>query len=269
MAILQATVFSRALNRTVPITVILPSDKYDWDGNAMAKPPFQTLYLLHGAIGSTLDWITRTRITRWAMDRKLAVVMPSGDNSYYIDHPLGREEYGRFISQELVELTRNMFPLSHRREDTFIGGLSMGGYGAIRNGLLCPETFGSIIALSSALYMFENTNKGSIQGSGTVFGDLEAASRSDKNPAVLIDRIVRNPQLPKPRVYCACGTEDGLLDSNRLYRDRFLEAGFELKYVEAPGGHEWDFWDTHILDALNWLPLGDKKQGISSGNVGK
>ena len=82
MAILQATVFSRALNRTVPITVILPSDKYDWDGNAMAEPPFQTLYLLHGAIGSTLDWITGTRISRWAMDRNLAVVMPSGDNSY-------------------------------------------------------------------------------------------------------------------------------------------------------------------------------------------
>ena len=151
MALIQATFMSNALKRTVPIQVILPVDKLI--GEEMK--PFKTLYLLHGLFGSYHDWNSNTRIQRWAQDQNLAVVMPSADNSFYIDYDmLPNSEYGKFVGEELVQVTRAMFHLSNKREDTFIAGLSMGGFGAIRNGLKYSETFGYIAGLSSAIQFF-------------------------------------------------------------------------------------------------------------------
>ena len=144
MAILQVNFLSRALFRTVPAYVVLPTDRIP----AEEDKPFKTLCLLHGLLGNYTDWVHNTQIQRLAEDRRLAVVMPSGDNSFYVDNPVSKN--GEFIGRELVELTRRMFPLSHKREDTFIAGLSMGGFGALRNGLCYPETFGYIAGLSSA-----------------------------------------------------------------------------------------------------------------------
>ena len=72
--------------------------------------------------------------------------MPSGENKFYVDNPVSNEMYGTFIGKELVDFTRRSFPLSRNREDTYIGGLSMGGFGSIVNGLQNPETFGAVCA---------------------------------------------------------------------------------------------------------------------------
>ena len=65
--------------------------------------------------------------------------MPSGDNSFYIDQLLPNQEYGKFIGQELVEITRRAFPLAHKREETILAGLSMGGFGLYLYGLIPGE----------------------------------------------------------------------------------------------------------------------------------
>jgi len=52
----------------------------------------------------------------------------------------------------------------------------------------------------------------------------------------------------------ACGESDFLLQDNRIFRERYGEA-FNINYMEAPGNHNWDFWDTHIQKVLAWLPL--------------
>ena len=96
---------------------------------------YKTLYLLHGLLGNYTDWVTRTRIQEWAEAKNLVVVMPSGDNSFYVDQEVKNNDFGIFIGTELIEVTRKMFHLSNRRDDTFIAGLSMGGFGALRNGL--------------------------------------------------------------------------------------------------------------------------------------
>ena len=75
-------------------------------------------------------WYTHSR---FANERGLCVVMPSGENMFYVDQEHTHNHYSQFIGEELVEMTRAMFPLSHKKEDTFIAGLSMGGYGAIVN----------------------------------------------------------------------------------------------------------------------------------------
>ena len=267
MALIQMNYVSNALFRTVPVQVILPVDKLTPDGKLPPRKKFKTLYLLHGLLGNYTDWVSGTRIQRWAEERDLAVVMPSGDNSFYVDRPDSNNCYGRFIGEELVEITRRMFPLSERREDTFIGGLSMGGFGAVRNGLKYHDTFSAVIGLSPALHVFED-RQAAVESRAfgeALFGDLETAAKSDKNPRVLAEALAGRKDLPK--MYLACGMEDDLLPASRLYRQLLTGAGFDVTYFEGPGGHNWDFWDDQIKRVIDWLPLDGKSRGINSGNV--
>jgi S-formylglutathione hydrolase FrmB len=227
--------------------------------------PYKSLYLLHGVFGNYTDWVTRTNIQRWAEAKDLAVVMPSGDNMFYVDNPGVNNNYGEYIGKELVEITRKMFPLSHKREDTYIAGLSMGGYGAVRNGLKYHDTFGCIAGLSSAL-ITEGIEKRTNDVSSFLesrsyaegcFGDLEKIAESDKNPKWLAKKLVEE-KADIPKIYLACGEEDHLLNVNRDFRDYLKSLGIEATYEEGPGAHEWDFWDRYIKRVLDWLPLENK-----------
>ena len=274
MAILHLNYTSLALYRTVAVDVVLPSDKITMGELSYQRgaAPYKTLYLLHGYLGSEHDWVEFTRIKRWAEEKNLAVVMPSGENAFYVDGILPNSRYGEFIGRELPQITRRMFPLSTRREDTFIAGLSMGGYGALRNGMKYADTFGYIAAFSSAVHLFEGD--GSVPGANTgvsLFGDVEQARKTDVNPRVawleLAERAKTDDSVKLPEIYMACGTEDTLLEANRSYRDFLRENGASLHYEEEPGGHEWDFWDRQIAKVLNWLPLDGGAEGLGSGNV--
>ena len=270
MALIHVNFFSSALKRTVPMTVILPVDRIFRDSEPQTKAtPCKTLYLLHGLLGNCTDWTSNTRIQQWAEARNLAVVMPSGDNSFYIDQPTPNNDYGDFIGRELVEITRKMFPLSHKREDTFLAGLSMGGFGAIRNGLVYGETFGWIAGLYSAVHIFEmplDAPGRCLMDEDRVFGDLRAAKNTTKNPRIALAKL-KERRIPLPKLYMSCGLQDDLLDANRQLRDFFLENGMDLTYLEAEGRHDWDFWNAQILQVLDWLPLEDSREGLSSGNV--
>ncbi len=276
MALIQMNLLSQSLMRTVPVNVILPADKMLFPGMKQREDkPYQTLYLLHGVFGNYTDWITGTRIQRYAQEHDLAVVMPSGDNAFYLDHPRRGDNYGEFIGKELVSLTRKIFPLSKRREDTFIGGLSMGGYGALRNGLKYQETFGYILVLSSALVLEEAVQRteddsfllNSKAYAQECFGNLEQALESDVNPKYIVKQL-KKQGAPLPKIYMACGSEDGLKGVNREFASFLKENGAEVFYEEGPGGHDWDFWDAYIKKGIEWLPAEENGSGMNSGNVG-
>ena len=263
MALIQFTYVSSVLLRSVPVQVILPVDKLSPQGEYLPRKKYKTLYLLHGLLGSHVDWVSGTRIQRWAEERDLAVVMPSGENSFYLDRPGFHTDYGKFIGEELVQITRRMFPLSERKEDTFIGGLSMGGFGAMRNGLKYAGTFSNIIALSPALEMFEGGPEPFCGLLGKGPEQWEEVKNSDVNPRWLLKQLGKE----KPRVYLACGAEDELLGGVKLYEKLLREAGVETHCVLDRGGHEWDYWDRHIRLALDWLPLDSRTGGLNSGNI--
>ena len=276
MAHIQVTYMSQALWRSVPVQVILPADKATREGKLLPERKFKTLYLLHGLHGSSMDWITRTRIIRWAEAQDLAVVMPSGDNSFYVDRPASQNHYCEFIGKELVEVTRRMFPLSDKREDTFIGGLSMGGFGAILAGLTYPETFGYIVGLSSAMHIFEQPKD--VPAKDWAFGEatfgpgtMAEIAVSSKNPRVVLTALAERAKKDKsvllPKVYMAIGESDFLRESNIIYKKLFEENGYDLTYVEAPGDHNWDFWDEFIYKAMQWLPLGMAVEAMGSGAI--
>ena len=277
MALIQMNLFSQSLMRQVPVNVILPVDKLLFPGMPKREEkPYKTLYLLHGIFGNHTDWVIGTRIQRYAEEHDLVVVMPAGDNSFYVDRPKSNSFYGEFVGNELVELTRKMFPLSRKREDTFIGGLSMGGYGAMRNGLKYHNNFGYIIALSGALFMDslpERTNEAPVfferrDYAESCFGDLDMLLESDKNPKYLVNKIIET-KADMPKIYMACGESDHLLGFNKDFAAFLKEKGVDLTFEMGPGAHEWDFWDTYIKRAIEWLPTEDKVQGINSGNIGK
>lgn len=274
MALGTFNIFSKHLRRTVTFNVILPSDKLVFGEmkQEIVKGPYKTLYLLHGIFGNYTDWVSGTRIQKWAEDQNLAVIMPSGDNKFYVDNELSGEYYSKFIGEELVDVTRRMFNLSHKKEDTFIAGLSMGGYGAMTNGLKYANTFGYVAALSAAFILeaFANTKEGdksSILSRNeliSVFGDLDKLVGSDKDYKVHAKNLKKDD---RPHIYIACGTEDHLIKANREFRDYLLDLEFDVKYEEGPGDHDWIFWDTYIYKVLQWLPLDSKIEAISSGNV--
>ncbi len=265
MAILHASFISKSLFRAVDITVILPVDKIFEEEKE--QKPFKTLYLLHGLLGNEYDWISGTRIERWATEKNLAVVMPAGENGFYCDQPDTGRLYGKFIGEELVQITRKMFPLSHKREDTFIGGLSMGGYGAFHNGLKYSETFSHIISLSGALHLLEDseiTKASTVAFEISCFGDVEKAKKSDYNPMYMIQNFNGEH---KPNIFMACGTEDNLIHVNRYYKEQLEANGFNVTYYESQGNHDWDFWDHYIKVALDYLPLDKASSGLNSGHV--
>ena len=284
MALISVDYFSSSLMRTTTLEIILPVDDQGvayatdsvmrhagdsledemraWEQSPYPpkKAPFKTLFLLHGISGNHADWISETRIRSWAENHGIAVVMPSGYNAFYLDQPEVHNYYGRFVGQELVEVARRMFPLSARREDTFIGGISMGAYGALRNGLKYCETFGSIVSLSSAMII--NDFDQIISSDGLfflsrgflehTFGDLSHVRDSDKDPARLAADLVYCDR-PRPRIFMTCGNQDPLAEANRMLAGRMRDTGLDVTYHEMTGGHDWEFWNAALPEALDWL----------------
>lgn len=157
MAIIDLYFDSVSLARTVDVKAVLPNDLRDSkkEGNAAYERDMKTLILLHGFSGYSGDWLYKSLIQRMAVKYNIAVFMPSGENHFYLDAPGTGRAYGVYIGEELPGYLRKTFHLSDRAENTYIGGLSMGGFGAIHTGYAYPETFGGIFALSSALIIHE------------------------------------------------------------------------------------------------------------------
>ena len=254
MALIQVNYQSKALFRTVPMNVILPADRFDADTDSYLNKPdrkYKTLYLLHGLLGNYTDWVSKTRIQTWAEEKNLAVVMPSGDNSFYFKSRTPWNDYGTFIGEELVDITRRMFPLSDKREDTFIAGLSMGGYGALRNGIVYSNTFSHVVGLSSAIHLFEDLSEEANIG---LFDNLKEAAESNLNPKVAVKEMLDEGR-KIPGIYMSCGRNDDLLSVNEDFRDYLKEKGIDVTWDEEDAGHEWYFWDSQIKKVLDWLPL--------------
>ncbi len=156
MAYIEMNYKSESLMRSVSLNVFLPC----CDGWGNAEKPFKTLYFLPGFSASGKELSTSLSFRLQSMMKGIAVVIPDGDNSFYVDRPDRFAWYSKFVGSEIVEVTRSIFPLSVKREDTFIGGISMGGYGALLNGLRYRETFGKIAAMSPGLDFYDLMERG-------------------------------------------------------------------------------------------------------------
>lgn len=254
--------YSLAQGGQVTINYSIPADMLDANkgDNPHYKRPMKTLYLLHGYTGNESDWLYNGMAEDIALAFNMAVIMISTGNNFYLDRKASGCQYCTFAGKEVVEFTRKLFGLSDKKEDTFIGGLSMGGFGALHTGLAFPENFGGIVALSSALIIHELANMKPGQGNDVanyeyyheVFGDLEGIEETERNPEYQFKKLKEEGK-EIPAIYMAVGTEDFLYENNQITRRFFEENGANLKYEEGPGIHDWKFWNEYITKGLKWV----------------
>ncbi len=254
--------FSDCLRRCVTFRIILPNDVPGiWtEGNAHFQRPMKTLMLLHGYSGSCSDWINSSQIVDLANKYNLAVICPAGENGFYLDGKETGRKYGTYVGEELLQYARKTFGLSDKAEDTFIGGLSMGGFGAIHTGLQFNRNYSKIFALSSALIVHnvEKMEPGCDDGIANydyyklMFGEPSELASSVNNPEELVRRLLKEGGRI-PGIYMACGTEDFLLNENHIFRDFLQEQGVELSYHESCGIHDFVFWNQYLEPAVVWM----------------
>ena len=230
-----------------PVNIYLPDEIVD---------DMPVLYLLHGMYGDHNSWVNGSSIGRYARARGLAVIMPSIGNSFYANQKYGCR-YFDYVARELPEYIGKLLPfITKKREKTFVAGLSMGGYGALKVALRKPDRFSAAASLSGCLDI--NTDvKADDEGWDKIcvcnWGEDYATSLpgSDED---LIHLIANFPaDKPKPRIYAACGTSDFLYEENQSFRRAIADTEFEFKYEEGPGAHTWDFWDKWIVPAIKFL----------------
>lgn len=263
MAKIECSFYSSALKKNTRAIVILPSVSAQefLDGDAdkylVENTKFQTLYLLHGSYGGYTDWTLNTNIARYAEENCLAVVMPDGENSGYNSVDSG--DYKKFITQELPQYLGAIFPLSSKKENRFIAGLSMGGYGAALLALECPNIYSYCGVLSGCVDFYQ-----------LLEGELSYAKKMSNSYKKQFKKYIDNKSnlyssmnlYPKNiesgnevKFFFTSGDKDLFIAEIMDFADKLIEKGISVKKQIAPGIHNWIYWDEHIKDVLNWLPL--------------
>jgi putative tributyrin esterase len=238
MAVLTIEFRSEALEKSTRIKVLL---------NQNATPPYPTFYLLHGLSDDESIWTRRTSIERYAEKYPFLIIMPDGERSWYCDSRIGRFE--SYISHELVSFIDKLFPTRKQARYRAIGGLSMGGYGALKLGVKFPRVFGSITAHSSAVNFMHSWGQDGKAGLPEV---TVIAQDVDPKANDIYELVTRIPTATRPHLYFDCGRDDFLHQENEQF-DRFLrQAKIPHTYRRFDGAHECAYWDLHIQDALKF-----------------
>ncbi len=225
------------------------------------KPPYATFYLLHGLSDDSTAWLRRSRIEDYARELPLIVVMPDGYRGFYTDNDQG-PAYARHIGEELPSFVERTFQAKAERGARAIGGLSMGGYGALRVGLGYADRFCSVNSHSGAV------GWGSIEGDEGYWEEAKRRAWSDVFLAelkrvfgtspmsgghdilALAKRAKKESTLPK--LLLDCGTEDFLIEDNRKFQRELTGSKIPHVYREFAGAHNWDYWDAHVQGALRF-----------------
>lgn len=255
MAFIRADFFSKELEMNTSIQVIMPDD--------VDNSKVNVLYLLHGLSDNCTGWYRLTSIERYANEYKLAVVMPEVQRSYYIDMKYGLN-YFQYVSKELIQTVGKMFNFPTDREHTFVAGLSMGGYGALKCALTRPEQYRACAAFS-AVCDIQNTIDNAMPAAR--LDELRAILGMDlkiddcNNLYKLAEKTNKAEQ--KPGVFMTCGTDDMLYPQNIELKKHLEGLSYNYEFNEWKGDHTWDFWDKSIQLALNFF-LGDKISGTKT-----
>lgn len=260
MANIKVEMYSNSLMRPVAFEMFMPNDfrtETPNQDNQYYNRKSKTVFVLHGFTGWGKGW---DNLFELAVKYNFNLVFPSVENSFYLDTEATAGKYGTFVGYELVEYIRKTFNLRLVKEDTYISGFSMGGFGAIRTGFAYSGNFSKIVALSSALIIHKISGMKPEDDDGIAnyhyyryyFGDLDNVLHSDNNPEILVQKLIQqNKDIPK--IYMACGTEDFLLDANRQFHGFLNQHNVDVDYKESNGSHDMTFWNEYFIRSFEWL----------------
>ena len=255
MALIHLNFHSDVLGMAMQADVILPQKNTSLIGmQTRDSETYKTLWLLHGLSDDNTIWQRRTSIERYASEKGIAVVMVNGERSWYTDMKYG----GRFftyLTDELPKICRNFFRgMSDKREDNFVAGLSMGGYGALKCALSYPDRYAAAASLSGAVDIaayVDGKNELDDPYGYSILGDFDKV-RGSKNDLFALAESCAKSEV-KPRLFLWCGTEDHLIGSNRRLKAHLDALSLENTYRESEGYHSWHWWDLHIQSALSFF----------------
>lgn len=251
MALLDIELRSEVLGLNTSINVIIPQKK---DNDEKCK----VLWLLHGLSANQTEWCRQTSIERYAENKNLCVIMPAVDRSFYTDMAYGNKYY-TYVSEELPKIMADMFNFSIKKEDNYVAGLSMGGYGAFKLALNQPERFTAAASLSGALdiqRLFEQQvqhDEEILHQIKMVFGSIDIFKDS-MNDLNYVAKTRRSDNLPN--LYMCCGKEDLLYEVNLGYLDHLNNLNIPITFEQDEGyAHEWRYWDIKIQRVLEWMEI--------------
>ena len=253
MGLMHFSFLPQSLGFHTNVYIVLPHD------SSKDIRPYKVLYLLHGGAGNAQDWSRYTSIERYAEEHNIAVVMPEvGASSYYADMVHGYNYY-TYITEELPMVLNCYFPISNKREDRFVAGFSMGGYGAYKWAFDKPEYFAAAGNFSGFYFIDEIFNedlatlskKDKHRIANHVWGSIDDMLGSKSDTRFMVENAVKN-NLDLPRMYAVMGTEDFSYKHGLRYLEFMRSKGLEVEYIEMPGGHEWKVWDIAVQNFIEW-----------------
>lgn len=258
MSLIEINFKSQEIIKAVRVSVMLPCDD---DLSCDVKPPYKTLYFLNYYSGNSSELLTTMNFRVMAQTKGIAVVIIEGENSYYIDRPKLMANYSRYV-MEVVELTRRYFPmLSTRREDTFIAGASMGGWGAMYNGIRYHETFGKIAAMSPMIHPFDVREPYNAYFSDTFAEQFFGPKNEYYGGQYDITRVIRdaNENGTLPELFVCCGEQDDMTGYMVFeFVDDLKKDNIPGTYVINEGIHKVTYWSPMLKTVFEFLEGSEK-----------
>ncbi len=266
MATFQMNYLSTMLGMQTNFSVFFPS--FVPSGENADKPPaelyprgrkYPVLWLLHSDSGDDSEYLKYTNILRWAQEKEIAVVMPCGYNMMYSDDPTG-QKFLQLVTRELYILCRSYFPFSDKREDNFIGGVSLGAYGALKAALTAPDQYAKAVLIDGGFdEAMQDGFLKKLRGLAAAQG-LVPPSRLDDAPdeeMELYAAAKKNAEsgVLLPEILMAWGENSETAADSRRGAEKLAQLGYAVTKKEYAGASRgWDFWDTALHDALkSWL----------------
>ncbi|HYP70560.1 MAG TPA: alpha/beta hydrolase family protein [Variovorax sp.] len=255
---------SAVLGRSWAFNVYLPTG---YDPNGPLRYP--VLYLLHGNGGDRNEWVLKGRIRRTADALIEAgemppaiIVMPDAGTTWYVDL---KEQVESAFFLELIPVIEKNYRALGTRDARVIGGLSMGGYGALRYALKYPEKFQAAALLSPAVYNPEPPENSSARHvkvfalPGSSDGNFSAEMWKAYNYPSLWDAFLRKGI--KVPMYINSGDDDEFfIEAQAVQLYELLRKNrqpAELRIVN--GRHEWPVWESTIGDAMRYVFQGVRR----------
>ncbi len=206
--------------------------------------------LLHGVWGSCWVWpmmgnahgVAKKLISQGRIE-PMILAMPSdglwGDGSAYMPH--GEQDFEKWIAEDVpAAVLENISQVSPNSKH-FISGLSMGGYGALKIGARYGHRYAGISAHSS-ITAFDQMK--------LFVEEPESNYRSENKELEDAFTSISNHRASLPPLRIDCGESDLLVEYNRRLHQKLVEAQIKHTYEEFPGGHEWTYWQKHLVETL-------------------